>query len=357
MTSAETITEAALEDRLISSATAALEVYSIHLGRRLGLYRALAEEPRTAGQLAEAAGIHPRYAREWLEQQAVAGFLSVDNQDADAEERVYRLDSPSAAVFTAEEDVRHVSPLADIVAGIGMTLDKVAAAYRDGSGVSFGDYGPHLMAGQGAINRPAFMQDLVGSWIGAVDGLLDRLRDGGRIADLGCGVGWGAIAMALQIPGATVIGWDADSGSIEAARRNAETAGANVRFELANASALEKEGPFELVTILEALHDMSNPVQVLRAAGSVLAEGGLVLVADEKVADRFTAPGDELERMMYGWSITHCLPAAMADQPSAGLGTVLRAPMVQELGEAAGFRSVETLDVDAGFFQLHILRK
>jgi SAM-dependent methyltransferase len=357
MTVAEPAVTVGLEDRLITAATGALEMFSIHLGRRLGLYQALAQATRTAPELAEAAGVDARYAREWLEQQAVAGFVSVDDTRSAPDDRRYRLDEHVAAVFIEAEDPRHVSPLADIVAGIGATLDKVAAAYRSGEGVSFADYGPHLMQGQGAINRPAFVHELVPVWIGSVDGLLDRLHAGGAIADLGCGVGWASIAMAAQIPGAKVIGWDADPASIEAARRNAGQAGVGVRFELANAAAMAEEGPFDLVTILEALHDMANPVEVLQAAAAVLADGGLVLIADEKVADEFTAPGDELERMMYGWSITHCLPAARSERPSAALGTVLRAPVVQELGKAAGFGSVETLDVDAGFFQLHVLRK
>lgn len=153
-----------------------------------------------------------------------------------------------------------------------------------------------------------------------------------------------------------MIGWDLDPASIVSARRNAEQAGVKVRFEPANAAAMDREGPFDLITILEALHDMSNPVEVLRAARQVLADGGVMLVADEKVADRFTAPGDELERMMYGWSITHCLPSAMSEQPSAAIGTVIRAPVVHELAREAGFDSAETLEVDAGFFQLHLLR-
>ena len=346
----------ALEDRLISSATAALEMYSIHIGRTLGLYRALAQSSRTPLELAETAGIHARYAREWLEQQAVAGFLSVDAVDAEPDQRVYRLDPHAAAIFTGEEDPSHVSPLADILVGIGQTLDQVTDAYRTGGGVDFGDYGPHMMHGQGAINRPAFTHDLVPTWIGSIEGLTERLNRGATIADLGSGLGWASIAMARQLPGASVIGWDLDPASVATARGNAAAAGVQVRFEQANAAAMGREGPFDLITILEALHDMSNPVEVLRAAREVLADGGLVLIADEKVADRFTAPGDELERMMYGWSITHCLPAAMAEQPSAAIGTVLRAPIVHELARAAGFGSSETLDVDAGFFQLHVLR-
>lgn len=190
--------------------------------------------------------------------------------------------------------------------GIGQTLDRVTEAYRTGGGVAFADYGPHMMHGQGAINRPAFTRDLVPSWIGAVDGLTERLNAGATIADLGSGVGWASIAMAGQLPGANVIGWDTDAKSIAAARRNAAEAGVAVRFEPANAAAMDREGPFDLITILEALHDMSNPVEVLRKAWEVLAEGGLVLVADEKVAggdgraalggDRHRHPGADRAR-------------------------------------------------------------
>lgn len=261
-----------------------------------------------------------------------------------------------AAIFTVEDDPRYVAPLAGLLVGIGQTLDQVIDAYRTGAGVPFADYGPHLMNGQGDINRPAFVNDLVPAWIGSIEGLTDRLAADGTIGDLGCGTGWAAIAMASRLPGATVTGWDSDPASIEAARRNAASAGVAVRFEAGDATAIGREGRFDLITILEALHDMSDPVGVLRAAGAALADDGLVLVADEKVSDAFTAPGDEMERLMYGWSITHCLPAAMAEQPSAALGTVLRAPIVHRLAAEAGFGSAETLDVDAGFFQLHVLR-
>jgi SAM-dependent methyltransferase len=333
---------------------ATLEMFSIHLGRRLGLYRALASGPVTVADLAEATGIDQRYAREWLEQQAVAGFVSVDDSADSWDARRYGLDETAIAVFVSPDDPRHVSPLADMVSANGRVIDTVAAAFRMGKGVPFADYGKYLREGQGAINRPAFLHDLVPSWIGAVDGLAERVR---RVADLGCGVGWSTIAMASQLPQAEVVGWDSDSASIESAQRNAAAAGVDVKFFAADAQAMAADGPFDLVTILEALHDMAQPAAVLRAVREALGPDGVVLVADEKVADHFTAPGDELERMMYGWSVTHCLPAALAEEPSAALGTVLRAPIVNELATQAGFGSVERLDVDAGFFQLYLLHQ
>ena len=107
--------------------------------------------------------------------------------------------------------------------------------------------------------------------------------------------------------------------------------------------------------LLEVLHDLAQPVAVLEAARASLAPGGVVLVADEKVADAFTAPGDEAERLMYGFSITHCLPASMAEQPSAATGTVIRADEVRRLAHAAGFARVDELDADGGFFRLYRL--
>ena len=108
--------------------------------------------------------------------------------------------------------------------------------------------------------------------------------------------------------------------------------------------------------MLEALHDMSRPVEVLAAARAALSADGALLVADEAVAPTFTAPGDDLERMMYGWSITHCLPAAMAEQPSAAIGTVIREGTVRSMAAGAGFGRVEVLDVDGGFFRIYALR-
>lgn len=129
-----------------------------------------------------------------------------------------------------------------------------------------------------------------------------------------------------------------------------------VRFECSDAAGLAAAGPFDVVLVLEALHDMAQPVEALAAARAALGPDGALLVADEAVAASFTAPGDDLERMMYGWSITHCLPASMAEQPSAAIGTVIREDTVRTLAQQAGFGQFEVLDVDGGFFRLYALR-
>ena len=177
------------------------------------------------------------------------------------------------------------------------------------------------------------------------------------MADVGCGQGWSTIAVARAFPNAHVEGIDADAGSIADARaprgrrRRSTAACASWR---ATPSTLGG-GPYDLVLILETLHDLPRPVEALRAARAAIAPGGAVLVVDERVADGFTAPGDEVERMMYGWSVTHCLPTQMVEQPSAAIGTVMRAATVRELAAAAGFAAIDVLPVENDFFRLYRL--
>jgi 2-polyprenyl-3-methyl-5-hydroxy-6-metoxy-1,4-benzoquinol methylase len=352
-----TTDETSLDERLFAATVGALELFGVYVGDRLGLYDALRDgRAVTPGELADACGIHPRYAREWLEQQAVAGVLAVDDVSAAADPRRYRVPASHAGVLTDPTDGAHVAPFARMVVGIANAMEDVIAAYRTGGGVPYSRYGADFHHGQGSINRPAFTTALVDEWLPAMRGATERLRAGGRVADIGAGHGWAAIAVARALPDAELWAFDSDAASIEEARGHAEGAGARVRFEVADATSLASRGPFDLVMLLEVLHDLARPVEVLAAARAALADGGAVLVADEAVTPSFTAPGDDLERMMYGWSIAHCLPSSMAEQPSAAIGTAIREDTVRELAREAGFGRVDVLDADGGFFRLYELR-
>jgi 2-polyprenyl-3-methyl-5-hydroxy-6-metoxy-1,4-benzoquinol methylase len=347
-----------LVERLFGATVGALELFSVYLGAELGLYEALERHgPLDPDELARRSGIDGRYAREWLEQQAVAGLIDVE--DAATDERRYRLPADHAPVLVHAGDPAHVAPFAHMIAGIGGVIARVAGAYRTGDGVPYEAYGAAFRHGQGHINRPAFTHELPSDWLAAMPDVMARLEAAGRprVADVGCGQGWSTIALAQAFPNARVDGLDLDPGSIADSRRHAAEAGLDdrVRFIEADAAELAGEGPYDLVLILEALHDLARPAEALQAARAALAERGTLLVVDERVADSFTAPGDEVERMMFGWSVTHCLPTQLVERPSAALGTAMRSDTVRALAAEAGFSAVEVLDVHNDFFRLYRL--
>lgn len=346
-------------DRVFVGTVAALEMLSVALGDRLGLYTSLRDGgPSTAAGLAARASIHPRYAREWLEQQTVAGFLTVDDPGRGPDERVYALPAAHVAALVDRDSLDHVAPLTRLVAGVAHPLDAIAHAYRTGGGVPWEAYGVDAREGQAFINRPAFLQLLPDQWIGAMPDVARRLASvPSRIADLGCGAGYACIGMAQAFPLATIEGIDLDPSSVGLARANvkAEQLQDRVTIHHGDGSGSGLDGRYHLITILEVLHDVARPVELLANARAMIADGGAVLVADERVADTFGAVGDEIERMMYGWSVLCCLPAGMTEPDSAATGTVMRESTLRDYASQAGYATVEVLPVDNDFFRVYRL--
>jgi SAM-dependent methyltransferase len=355
-----TATPDALVERLFASAIGAMDLFSVYLGDRLGYYRALAEGgPATSPELARRTGTAERYAREWLEQQAVTGFREVENPEAGATERRYRLPAGYGAVLVDPDSPTAMAPVAQIVAGCVAPLPALLEAFRTGSGVPYADYGADLAEGQAGTTRPQFRHQLAQEWLPAMPDVHTRLQSEppARVADIGFGLGWSSIAIAKAYPAVLVDGFDLDEASVAAARANAAAEGVadRVSFHVRDAGDPQLAGQYDFALAVECVHDMANPVAALSAMRRLVGEGGTVLVVDEKVADRFTAPGDDVERYMYGFSILHCLPVGMVDQPSAGTGTVMRADTFRRYAEEAGFRSVDILPVEHDFFKFYRL--
>jgi SAM-dependent methyltransferase len=349
----------ALVERLFHATIDTLEIASIHVGSRLGLYRALDKlHDATAAELAGRTGTAARYIREWLEQQAVAGLLFVDNPDASPDDRRYALPPAHRVVFIDEEDPNHVAPLATTAIGVLGTIDAVLEAYRSGGGVPYERYGADTREGIAAINRPMFVHQLA-DWLASISDVHTRLRarPPAGVADLACGTAWSSIAIARAYPDVTVDAIDVDVASIETAKQNVTAAGLadRVRPIVHDVSESGLEGRYDLITIFEALHDLNHPVQALQAARSLLTPGGSVVIADERVGERFTAPGDEIERFNYGWSVLHCLPIAMLDKDSAGTGTAIRPDTVRDYATQAGYSRVEVLDIEHDFWRFYRL--
>ncbi len=350
----------ALAGRLFEATLGAFDLLVIHLGERLGVYRVLSDaRPRTAAELAADAGIAERYARELLEHHAVAGLLDVDDPSAAPEDRRYTLPPGHAAVLADPESLATMTPMAQFVVGGASSMDALVDAYRSGGGIPW-EANQAVVDAQDAINRPAFSQLLVSEWTTGLPDIHARLGvDGGRIADVACGTGWSTLALARGYPKAHVDGLDLDVGSIATAnaRLGDETAEVadRVTFQARDAGDPGLAGRYDLAIILEAVHDMARPVEVLRAVRGLLRPDGAVLVADERVAERFTVPGDEVERVMYSYSVLFCLPNGLADQPSVGTGTVLRPDELRGLAAEAGFRSFSVLPVEHDTFRFYRL--
>jgi SAM-dependent methyltransferase len=348
-------------ERFLGFASGTFSMFSIYIGDRLGLYRALAEgSSATSAELSSRTGAHERYIREWLEQQTVAGILEVEDENQDTGSRRYSLPPGHAEPLVDRESLNYVAPIAQLLAGAVRPLPALLEAYRNGGGVPFDEYGTDLREGQAAINYPAFWQQLPNEWLPAMPDVHARLQQTdppARIADIGCGYGWSSLGMARGYPNAQVDGFDLDVPSIERAQENARQRGLadRVQFQVRDAGDPSLAGQYDLVTAFECVHDMTDPVGALQTMRRLAKQGGTVLIVDERVGDRFTAKGNDVEWMMYGWSILHCLPVGMTEEHSAGTGTVMRTDTLRKYAAEAGFRNVEILPIENFFFRFYRL--
>lgn len=337
---------AELAGRLFQAGLHSVELMNVYLGDALGLYRALhLGGPATAAELAERAGIAERYAREWLESQAVSGILEVAAVESEPDRRRYLITEAHAEVLTDRDSPFSSAPLAKYVGAFGPILPKLLSAFRSGGGVSWQEYGPEVAEAQGDFNRPWIRSSLATSYLPAVPDIHKILSSGAaRVADVGCGAGWAGIAIARGYPSVTVDGFDQDAYSIDLARKHTADAGltGRVRHYLKDVTETVVEGEYDVVICIETVHDLPRPVEFLAGIRSMLAPDGVAIVADPK-SGPFTAPGGEVERLLYAASVLCCLPVGLAQQPSAATGTMIQARTMRQFAEQAGFSRVNVL--------------
>lgn len=363
MTSTDPIETTTAEDfngKIFTALLGTMETFSIYLGERLGWWAALAAGPLTASELANRTSTDERYAREWLEMQAVYGNLSViEDGGSMSEQRRFALPPAAAEVLTDERSLNYLGALPRMFASVGAHLEHLLEAYRTGGGVSWAELGADARESQAAINRPWFDSELAPALAGVPDLHAVLSRPGARIADIGCGEGWSSLALARAYPEAVVTGIDVDAPSVDAARAHAVAEGLEnrVEFRRADGAELAEPGAFDAAFCFEALHDMAAPVEVLAAVREAVRPDGAVVIMDEAVAEEFTAPGDEVERAMYGYSTLICLPDGRSTTPSAATGTVMRFGILSEYARRAGFAATEVLPISGfAFFRFYRLR-
>lgn len=356
---------AALQARVWSAVLGTQEMLTVYLGSRLGLYKALSGRPSAASaDLAAACGLDERYVREWLQQQAVAGFLEVVSavpgaDPVDGQNRRYRLPDATRRVLGGVQDpaslvAAGVLPLGAVGGALGALLD----AFRSGAGVSDETYGDDWRAGHGAANRVVYL-DRLARWLReCVPDIAEGLASpGARCLDVACGAGWASIALAAEFRDLQVDAIDIDTAIVADARTNAarSSAGARIDVRAGDVCSAGFESMYDCVLLADTLHELPRPVEVLRACRKASLPGASVVVIDAAVADQFVAPGDDIERFQFATSVLHCLPAASTGADPMRIGTVMRSSMVRDLARSAGFTDVWEFRLDDRFHMLYRL--
>ena len=318
--------------QFVTDLGATMAAGSIVVGHRLGLYRALADAPATPAELAARTGTDPRYVSEWLAGQAAGGYI---NHDASTytysmtEEQAFALADPNGPNL----------PAAFVLAlGTLRAEPRITEAFRTGAGVGWHEHHPDVFTGTEAFFRPGYTANLVPSWLPAVDGVVDKLRAGGRVADVGCGLGTTSVLLARAFPESTIFGSDYHERSIDLARKRAADAGLTERtsFELASAQTFTGSG-YDLVTTFDCLHDMGDPLGAARHIREALTTDGTWLIVEPNAGDTIADNLNPVGRMYYSASTFLCVPNGLSQPGGYALGA--------QAGEAA-IRQVTT---DAGF--------
>jgi SAM-dependent methyltransferase len=351
---------AAFAERVFHSVLGALDTWAIFIGDKFGLYDLLAKQSGiTRPELARQSGLNPRYADEWLEQQVTSGILEVDDPGLPPEERKYSIPDAQAEVLTDSDSLSFLAPFVRLVVAGGIQLPRLMEAYRSGGGVSWAEYGEDMRTGQAEMNRPWFINELGSSWFPSVPWLHQKLSDGAVVADIGCGEGWSSIAMAKAYPLSTVDGYDIDGPSVAAARQHSVEADLSdrVSFKDVDAGREDVADRYDLVTAFECIHDMPDPIGVLETMHRMTKPDGRVVVMDEAVAESFGDSSDEVERLMYGFSLFVCLPDGLSHEGSVGTGTVMRPSTLESYAKKAGFSGIDVLPVENDLWRFYELVK
>ncbi len=317
----------------------------IHLGDRLGLYRAMAGEgPMTAADLAVRTGLQERWLLEWLRSQAAAGL--VDTVDGE----VFEL-GPEAAEVLADEDGSLWFAAGAFLGGMAPpdVVDRLADAFRTGRGLTYDDLGPSAAHGVERMLAPWTRLALVPRILPALDGVTARLDAGARVADVGCGSGLALVAMATAFPRSSFEGFDPSRYAIDRAQaRLAESKLTNVTLHRAAADELPVRPTYDFLLTLDCIHDMPRPAEAIAAIRSAIAPDGTWLIKDIRSGPRWSDnQRNPVLAMMYGTSVATCMSSALSEPGGAGLGTLgFHRELAETMCRQAGFARFAVHDFD-----------
>jgi SAM-dependent methyltransferase len=327
------------EDRLnefiahaVGDLGAAISATLMLVGDRLGLYRELAKGAQSAGELAQRTGTDERYIREWLGNQGAGGYVQFD-----ADSGSWSLSQEQALCLADPNGPFDLPGAYNLVEATFHALDRTVDNFTSGAGMEWGEHHPCLFTGTERFFRAGYNANLIASWLPALDGVVDKLRLGAKVADVGCGHGASTVLMAQSFPDSAFIGYDYHGDSIRVARERAAAAGVdNVAFEVADAVGYQDKD-FDLIAFFDCLHDMGDPVGVSRHARQALRSDGTAMIVEPFAGDQVQDNLNPVGRVMYGASTQICVPVSLARHGPA-------------LGAQAGEQRLREVVVDGGGF-------
>ena len=314
------VDEARLEafvGQAVADLGAAISGLLLHIGDRLGLYKAMAGAgPMTSAELAARTGTAERYVREWLGNQAAGGYVRYDPAEG-----TFELPPEQAMVVADEDSPVFLGGAFESIASCYADHAMFVAAFRTGAGVGWPEHDDRLWSGVLRLFRPGYAAHLVDEWLPALDGVVEKLHWGANVADVACGLGASTIIMAEAFERSTFAGFDSHEPSIAAARRAAAEAGVQyrTRFEVAPARELPDNG-YDLVCLFDCLHDVGDPVGAALRIRQVLAPDGTLMVVEPLAGEGLEDNLNPVGRAYYGLSAVTCRPASLAQEAGRGLG-------------------------------------
>src|SRR3984893_8230521 len=317
-------------DEIGETLNAALAV----VGDKLRLYRALAGAgPLTPDELAQRTGTAERYVREWLNNQAAGGYVEYDPATGR-----YTLPPEQAVALTDESSPAYIPGFFQIAVGSLLDSPRVTEAARTGAGIGWHDHVHDVHEGCERFFRPGYNANLLSSWLPALDGVVEKLERGAKVADVGCGHGASTILMAKAFPNSTFAGSDYHDGSIETARQRAQDAGIaeRVTFEVAPAAGYSGTG-YDLVTMFDCLHDMGDPAGAARHVRETLAPDGTWMIVEPAAGDRVEDNLNPVGRAYYSFSTFLCTPASLSQEVGLALGAQAGEARIADVVAGGGF--------------------
>jgi SAM-dependent methyltransferase len=323
-------------EQLFGDMAGAMTAGMVYVGTRTGLFRAMrGRGPLALDEVVRASGLQARYVEEWLKGMASAGYLDYEPQT-----QRYTLSEEHAHFLASEGSDHFAGGMFEMVPALLRVAPQVAEAFVRGGGVRFEDFGPDCVAALDLINRGQYEHRFTDYWLQALPEVVARLRAGGRMLDVGCGSGRVCMAFAKAFPQAEIVGIDPDAESIRRAREAGKDSG--VVFQVGSSADMPLDAGFDLVTICDCIHDLAEPVKVLREIRALLKPGGTLFIVEPKAADRLEDNRHAVATMFYGFSLFHCMTQSLA-RGGPGLGTCMGPGTAQQLLREAGFSRFEIL--------------